>query len=376
MGERLQDAYAPQLSKGPRSIESLIAELPGSRTAEDRSEPLREARALRAGGEPQRAAACLERALRRGAWKDSRLWWELVSLMETPEDYRRIRKLWTTAAGGCTKALSIMRAVARAACVAGEHDEAQLLLRRAILLASCRARARGMRARIAALLRRRSKKTKRAEDVRSFEARAAEALKDLNAAFESLGVRAFLISGTLLGFLRDGGIIGWDKDIDVGLFSENCPEDMNRLFEGLSGFNVRRVDLTSDRLRLNHENCVGIDVFPHYLEEGLRWHDGAATRWWNTPFDLKTVRFLGIDQSIPDDPERYLDENYGNWRVPEPNFDARLDAPNAQITDRQYFDSLLYFSLLNAIRRGKTVMRDRYIGLLAQKEPAGWLARL
>ena len=119
-----------------------------------------------------------------------------------------------------------------------------------------------------------------------------------------------------------------------------------------------------------------IDVFPHYMEDNKRWHDGTATRWWNTPFELKTTDFLGIQQYVPDNPELYLDENYGDWRTPNPFFDARIDAPNAEVTDPEHFVSLLYFGLEGSIRAGKDVMRRRYIDLLREQGEGDWLNRV
>ena len=84
------------------------------------------------------------------------------------------------------------------------------------------------------------------------------------------------------------------------------------------------------------------------------WHDGAATKWWNSPFTIKETTFLGEKVWIPSDPELYLDENYGNWRIPVEIFDARLDAPNAVVTNPECLTLLHYFALLSALKKSKT----------------------
>lgn len=326
---------------------------------------LQRAQLAQIAGEPEQGSVLLESAIRAGGWKASKLWWGMVPLVSGVKDYRRIQNLWLSSPKACHSHPSVLRAVARAAVVTGHHDESRALLRKLIILVDSKARLYSAVA---------SKASKKGE--RKFSSNAALALSDLNQAFSELGVRAFLISGTLLGKVRENGIIGWDKDIDVGYFSEECEVDLEACFMRHGKFRLGKVDLTSDRLRLIHVNGTWIDVFPHYLEGGKRWHDGTATRWWNMPFELDQTEFLGIKQYIPDNPELYLEENYGDWRKPNPFFDARIDAPNVEVTDPDHFLSLVYFGLESSIRGGKDEMRRRYIAILRERGEGAWLDRV
>jgi hypothetical protein len=301
-------------------------------------------------------------------------------LMSGPEDYPKLRALWLASSGSCHNSVPILRTVARAASAAGEHDEARLLLRKAILRQANRRRrmrsllGRGKRRVLSRLPRRRPDVSQHRA---LFAERAAVALADLDEELRQVGARSFLISGTLLGLVREGGFIGWDKDIDVGYFTEETdPAELEAVFRRSSRFVVRRLDFNTDRLRVDHTNGIMVDVFPHYPQDGRIWHDGTATRWWNTPFTVKPVEFLGRSQLVPDPPERYLEENYGDWRTPQPDFDARLDTPNVEVTDPAYLRTLYYFSLLDAVGNGNRRKRARFAALLAEHGETTWLERV
>jgi hypothetical protein len=326
----------------------------------------------------------LEAAMRGDGWRHRLLWHERLTLMDTPEDYAAIRDLFWASPRECHTGGGAIRAVARAACMAGEHAEGRALLRKAILE---QARRRRRLQEIARRQRRRLERraargpARRAGEAdpagRSFEARAARGLADLRAVLDELGVRCFLVAGTFLGLVREGSVIEGDKDIDLGVLRDEV--DMVALEAAVRAremFSVRRLDLSTDRLRVNHRSGVKFDIFPHYEEDGRIWHDGAATRWWNTPFDLEEVEFLGVRVAAPAEAERYLTESYGDWRRPDPTFDARLDAPNVEITDREYFESLQYFDLLRAVDRRSRDRRRRHIAILEQLGEGAWLREL
>ena len=69
-----------------------------------------------------------------GKVETSKPWWRIVGLMRFPDDYHRIKDLWLQHSRNKQTNTAILRAIARAACMAGYQEEGRLLLRRAILL--------------------------------------------------------------------------------------------------------------------------------------------------------------------------------------------------------------------------------------------------
>ena len=117
---------------------------------------------------------------------------------------------------------------------------------------------------------------------------------------ESLGVKTFLMYGTCLGFVRDGGYIEADNDIDFGILGGG-KELVAELIE--SGF-----------------ICKGIyEVNGHFIKYNILL-DVFFTPAYNISGDffktLDEVRHNGRIFNVPHPIEEYLSNRYGDWRVP------------------------------------------------------------
>jgi hypothetical protein len=168
---------------------------------------------------------------------------------------------------------------------------------------------------------------------------AEAALRDLHDLMTKNGVSIFLISGTLLGVMREGRILGHDKDIDVGVIGSETAELIRSAIKKSGLFELQYIP-SSDLIKVRHRTGVVIDIFFHYVEGDEVWHGSHLHQWVNSKWwageepAFITVDYAGRSLLIPGKWELYLEENYGNWRVPQVKYDASLQAPNRRVRDR------------------------------------------
>ncbi|MGA9797248.1 MAG: hypothetical protein WBQ17_17110 [Rhizomicrobium sp.] len=173
---------------------------------------------------------------------------------------------------------------------------------------------------------------------------AERALLDLKTDLDAGGFAFFLISGTLLGCMREGRLLGHDKDIDVGIPADVDMDALRAHLRSTGRFRVRPLPVQTV-VRAIHANGTSIDLFRHWLEDGQMVHQGQKAKWTNTPFALKPQDFLGATFQVPSDPERYLAENYADWKTPAKDFDTVVDTPNMTVTDREHLIWYCYTGL-------------------------------
>ncbi|WP_159903875.1 hypothetical protein [Ornithinibacter aureus] len=200
---------------------------------------------------------------------------------------------------------------------------------------------------------------------------AHTALRDLAVALPIEQWRWYVISGTFLGIVREGGFLAHDYDIDVGVtFDPERPEVLDRLVEALGRsprFVVKKLDHAQTVIKtgpsrfaverapalvkLIHENGINVDVFVHHLEGGRIWHGSSIHRWENSPFDLADYTLAGVPVLGPADADRYLTENYGDWRTPVTQFNCTTGTPNLVIT-RSFRSVALFLTRLAHFAHG------------------------
>lgn len=171
-----------------------------------------------------------------------------------------------------------------------------------------------------------------------FVGRAHRALLDAGRLLDAAGLPFFLAFGTLLGVVRDGDLLSFDKDVDLGLWWEADRARVRAALTGDGSFrlsgeaalasaaHLRRqlplvhvatgVSVDLDFFRVEGAHAVsGIEHLPVPLESRLR------------RFGLREIEFLGRRWRVPDPPEHFLEDMYGpDWRTPQPLFDALVSA--------------------------------------------------
>lgn len=257
---------------------------------------------------------------------DSDVMWSVARSCISPDQYARIQAAWDDQTVRPGDLVRTVRQLATAATRAGEIEAATDLYRRAIRVVERRGLSRLAPRKLAG------------RGLTSLAGRNAwSAIEDLNDAFDQAGLPYFFAAGTALGFVREGGPLSADNDIDIGVFAWDWDYDaMVAHFTANPHFDVEPHPL-SKKLHLVHRGGSPIDIFRFYEEGGQYWHDGVFVRWHNSPFEVVRQPVRGLPLPLPGDADTYLSENYGDWRTPDSSFDPFTDdAPNVEIVWPEY----------------------------------------
>jgi hypothetical protein len=202
---------------------------------------------------------------------------------------------------------------------------------------------------------------------------AARALYDLQHTLSASGQKAFLVSGTLLGFAREGKILDHDKDLDVGIIGWEQQFDVSLVLLQSRRFRVNLRHLRADQtyqIPLQHlDTGVLIDIFVYHREggkmvTGVESNFGYLQKFAFTPFELKLVSFLGIDFFVPADVELNLAENFGDWRQSDPDYISHLQSPSTVDVGGLVFQVVGRLRAIEAIRAKKHERLARVIDLM------------
>jgi glycosyltransferase involved in cell wall biosynthesis len=150
---------------------------------------------------------------------------------------------------------------------------------------------------------------------------ARKHLLTVKSVFDRHEVTLILIYGTLLGAIREGDIIEWDKDIDLGCFIT----EINKIYECI----VELIDLGFELTRATAKN--GVDNYFQFRKDEVTIDFAVMSRYrcnlwrWGRFYEpndyyssLIDYKFLGATFKIPENYERWLRDHYSGeaWKVP------------------------------------------------------------
>ena len=142
--------------------------------------------------------------------------------------------------------------------------------------------------------------------------------------------RYWMVMGLLLGCMRDGGPIPWDRDADFGFHEKDLPAFMAALGTLLkNGFSPCRLQVNNDgkitKWAVRREGLKFEFFLFETRGERLRWYYHSR----KPPLEIvNEIAAHGLDEfelygrrwQKPDAADACLTAVYGNWRVPDSNY--------------------------------------------------------
>lgn len=202
--------------------------------------------------------------------------------------------------------------------------------------------------------------------INGFNVLAAEdALIDINNHLKSKGLKPFLMSGTLLGYARQGELLAHDKDVDIGIIGW---ENQFTVAEALLEAGHYKLDLTQltghNRFLMSAQdlkNGMAIDIFLFHEKEnhflhGIDFDMNFTQNFKFSKFELKEIDFLDEKFYVPSNFDQNLQENYGDWKTPAPSYVVTVESPALCDTPKTR-GILIYMEILKTIVKGMKPQR-------------------
>ncbi len=199
---------------------------------------------------------------------------------------------------------------------------------------------------------------------------ASESLKTVNRVLRERGLQPFLMSGVLLGYLREGQILPHDKDLDLGLIGWQQQFEVAQALLAAGHYHVSWRCLRGAQTFLmdvvDLKYGVAIDFFffhpyaDHFLH-GIDYKYGFTQNLRFSPFALKEVDFLGDRFWIPDNAAQNLTENYGDWRTPQSSYVVTVESPALVNKGSDKHQFMVLIELMRSVQTFRSVKRVQRI---------------
>lgn len=170
-------------------------------------------------------------------------------------------------------------------------------------------------------------------DIASEESMVAlyQIMKDTHEIFGKCGLPYWADSGTMLGAVRNGGIIPWDDDNDTGILKKDIPKFL-QLAPAFEALGYKFEEIFFGYKIVDRNSTASLDVFVMVEEDGKYYYRngewgsrqnvdrlgnsflGRIYLTHNELFPLKEVAFGPVKVNVPNSPNPYLDAMFRGWK--------------------------------------------------------------
>ena len=150
----------------------------------------------------------------------------------------------------------------------------------------------------------------------------------------SQDVRYWLEGGSLLGAARNGDIIPWDYDIDIGIYMQDIGKSYHLtsaqtgMYEDEDGYVWEKArEGEFYRVQYSQSNHLHVDIWPFFSKNGtmtkntwMKGHrqDMAFAEKYLQPLDK--ISFVGMEASAPNNWKEFLELKFGEGVIENPKF--------------------------------------------------------
>ena len=162
---------------------------------------------------------------------------------------------------------------------------------------------------------------------------AKQTFLDIKRVLDQLGIKFWLVDGTVLGAVREGCFITGDLDIDLRILAVDFDYDMIAVRFNAAGFKYHNVinkpkygdmsaGMVATKRGIKCHICIGYYYPP--AKELVVLAAGPLSNVSVLPASMFKndedyfVEFMGVKVRVPNPPERYLEIRYGHgWKTPK-----------------------------------------------------------
>lgn len=140
---------------------------------------------------------------------------------------------------------------------------------------------------------------------------------------EKLKINYCLMSGILLGAIRDNKLISWDWDVEISVFNDEFEKKLNIIEKELKKkFTIIKIIRKKNQYKIDYFGKLDRSV-TKYTIDGWSYSKKRKV-FYRYAFQIpekflkkfSKIKFFGKNFNCPNNPEKYLEFMYGNWKKP------------------------------------------------------------